>query len=114
MLLASTIPNPPTPKLEDCDVIWKTPSADAAGSMPIGNGEVVLNVWVEDKTGDLLFYIARTDALSEISRFLKLGRIRVHLSPAPFKGADFRQHLHLRDGTIEITGGDAKIGRAHV
>lgn len=96
-------------RLEDCDVVWNSPSTDAAGSMPIGNGEVVLNVWVEDKTGDLLFYIARTDALSEISRFLKLGGIRVHLSPAALKGKDFKQHLHLRDGTIEITGGGTRL-----
>jgi len=109
MLLSPTLANAPIPKLEDCDVVWTTPSADAAGSMPIGNGEVVLNVWVEDKTGDLLFYIARTDALSEISRFLKLGRIRVHLSSAAFKEKNFTQHLHLRDGTIKITGGNARI-----
>ncbi|HTQ10174.1 MAG TPA: DUF5703 domain-containing protein, partial [Fimbriimonadaceae bacterium] len=107
--MASTLPNLPVSKLEDCDVIWRTPSVDAAGSMPIGNGEVVLNVWVEDKTGDLLFYIARTDALSEISRFLKLGRIRVHLSPPAFTGRDFAQHLHLHDGTITIAGGGSKM-----
>src|ERR1019366_5841990 len=80
------------------------------GSMPIGNGEVVLNVWVEDKTGDLLFYIGRTDSLSEICRVLKLGGGRVPLEPNPFKGAtDFRQHLMLRDGRIEVTGGGARL-----
>ncbi|MFI5385820.1 MAG: DUF5703 domain-containing protein [Fimbriimonadales bacterium] len=110
MLLAAMLPvSIPTPKLDACDVVWTTPSSDAAGSMPIGNGEVVLNVWVEDKTGDLLFYIARTDALSEISRFLKLGRIRVHLSPAVFTGKDLKQHLHLHDGTIEVIGGGARL-----
>jgi len=98
------------PELDNYDVIWNSPSKDAAGSMPIGNGEVVLNVWVEAETGDLLFYIARTDAMSEISRYLKLARVRVHLSPSPFKSAsDFRQHLRLRDGRIEITGGGAEL-----
>lgn len=73
--------------------------------MPLGDGEVVLNVWVEKSTGDLLFYIARTDALSEISRFLKLGRVRVHLEPSPFKETKgFRQRLHLRDGFIQLKG----------
>lgn len=105
---SSTTTAPAT--LDGNDVVWTTPSADAAGSMPIGNGEVVLNVWVEDKTGDLLFYIARTDAMSEISRILKLGRVRVHFSPSPFKNAvDFRQHLQLRDGVIEISGGEARV-----
>ena len=55
---------------------------NAAGSMPIGNGEVGLNVWVEP-SGDLLFYIARTDAWSECNRLLKLGRIRVRITPMP-------------------------------
>lgn len=97
-------------KLDAYDVIWKTPSLDAAGSMPIGNGEVVLNAWVEDKTGDLLFYIARSDALSEISRILKLGRIRVHMEPSPFKDArDFSQHLHLHDGRMDILGEGASM-----
>lgn len=77
--------------------------------MPIGNGEVVLNVWVEANSGDLLFTIARTDALSEISRILKLGRIRVHFSPTPLLGSDFRQRLALRDGAIDLSGGGAKL-----
>jgi alpha-L-fucosidase 2 len=77
----------PLHDLDRYNVIWTSPSEDAAGSMPIGNGEVVLNVWVERSTGDILFYIARGDALSEISRILKLGRVRVHLDPNPFKGA---------------------------
>ena len=94
---------PSFPSLPDFDVIWKSPSEDAAGSMPIGNGQVVLNVWVEKSTGDLLFYIARTDSLSEISRYLKLGRIRVHLDGNPFRNArEFQQHLNLKDGVIEL------------
>jgi hypothetical protein len=91
--------------LEAFNVVWDTPSRNAAGSMPIGNGEVGLNVWVEED-GDLLFYIARTDAWSEASRLLKLGRVRVSLSPTPFaKGMPFRQELRLRDGVIEIVAG---------
>lgn len=107
--LISSLPVDPISNLNKCDVVWTSPSLDAAGSMPIGNGEVVLNVWVEEKTGDLLFYIARTDALSEISRFLKLSRVRIHLSPSQLKGKDFRQHLHLHDGTIEVSGGGANL-----
>ena len=93
--------------LDRYDVVWTTPSHDASGSMPIGNGEVGLNLWVEED-GDLLFYISRTDAWSEACRLLKLGRIRLSLSPNPFaKGAAFRQELKLRDGCIEIEAGPA-------
>ncbi|HSI73976.1 MAG TPA: DUF5703 domain-containing protein [Fimbriimonas sp.] len=92
-----------TPDLSAYDVLWNTPSKDAAGSMPIGNGEVVLNAWVEDKTGDLLFYIARSDALSEISRILKLGRVRVHTEPSLFKDSQsFEQRLALKEGVIHL------------
>lgn len=86
-----------------CDVVWNSPSEDASGSMPLGNGEVGINLWVE-KNGDLLFYISRSDSLSEISRLLKIGRIRISLSPNPFvDGATFRQQLHLADGRCEIS-----------
>lgn len=37
------------------NVIWDSPSADFNGSIPIGNGDIGANVWVEDG-GDLLFY----------------------------------------------------------
>ncbi|MCF7973492.1 MAG: DUF5703 domain-containing protein, partial [Phycisphaerae bacterium] len=59
-------------------LVWTSPSQDSRGAMPIGNGEVGANVWVETN-GDLLFYLSRTDAWSENCRLLKLGRVRVTL-----------------------------------
>lgn len=95
--------------LDDYNVVWTSPSENAAGAMPIGNGEVGLNVWVEPD-GDLRFYVARTDAWSECCRLLKLGRVRVHLSPNPFTpGQSFRQELKLRDGQIVIQAGDVSL-----
>ena len=93
--------------LDSYNILWTTPSANSDGSMPIGNGEVGLNVWVEEG-GDLLFYVARTDAWSGNGRLLKLGRIRLKLTPNPFaKGLPFRQELKLREGEIEIAAGPA-------
>lgn len=87
------------------DVVWTTPSKDAADSMPIGNGDIGLNVWVEED-GDLCFYIGKTDAWDENGRLLKLGRIRVKLSPNPFvKDLPFEQTLKLREGEIFIAAG---------
>ncbi len=95
-------------ELDGYNVVWTTPSQNAAGSMPIGNGELGLNVWVEEE-GDLLFYLGRTDTWSEASRLLKLGRVRVSLAPNPFaKGTAFRQELRLREGRIEIVAGPAE------
>jgi hypothetical protein len=77
--------------------------------MPLGNGEVGLNLWVE-KDGDLLFYVARTDAWSECCRLLKLGRVRVALSPNPFAaGQAFHQTLDFRKGCIEIAAGSVEL-----
>ena len=115
-IVSTPAQTPSTPVgLDDYNVRWDSPSRDASGSMPIGNGEVGLNVWVEEN-GDLLFYIARTDAWSEISRLLKLGRIRIRLSPNPLEGGTyFLQELNLRKGRIEIRAeGRGGTVRLHV
>jgi alpha-L-fucosidase 2 len=93
------------------NVVWHTPSADSSGSMPLGNGDIGINLWVE-QDGDLLFYIGKTDAWSENGRLLKLGRVRIGFSPNPFvKGAPFSQTLRLSRGEIDICAGagDAEI-----
>lgn len=90
------------------DVVWDTPSADSSGSMPIGNGDIGANVWVE-KNGDLLLYLSKTDAWSENCRLLKLGRIRVALTPNPLKrNKPFLQTLALADGAIRVAYGTGK------
>ena len=91
--------------MNGCNVVWHTPSKDSSASMPLGNGDIGLNVWVEED-GDLLFYVGKTDAWSENARLLKLGRIRIKLSPNPFlKGEPFVQTLNLEQGEIEIRAG---------
>ncbi|MCX6880556.1 MAG: DUF5703 domain-containing protein, partial [Verrucomicrobia bacterium] len=91
--------------LDACNVVWDSPSRNSSGSMPIGNGDIGMNVWVEEN-GDLLLLIGKTDAWDENGRIVKVGRVRLTLTPSPFvKGQQFRQELKLRDGMIEITGG---------
>jgi hypothetical protein len=90
------------------NVIWTSPSQNAAGSMPLGNGELGINLWVEEN-GDLLFYLSRNDSYSEISQMCKVGKVRISLSPNPFAaGNSFNQTLSLKDGTCFITAGPAK------
>ena len=86
------------------DVVWSSASADSSGSMPLGNGDIGVNVWVEPG-GDLVFYVSKTDAWNENGRLLKLGRVRVRLSPALPAGESFRQRLCLRDGEVTIAAG---------
>jgi alpha-L-fucosidase 2 len=96
-------PDSPAAALEACNVIWDTPSTGPLGSMPAGNGETGINLWVEP-SGDILLYVARTDALDENERPCKLGRVRVRLSPNPVaKG--FKQTLNLAEGCIDLAFG---------
>ncbi len=86
-------------------LVWTTPSTNAAGSMPVGNGDLGLNVWV-DPDGDLFLYAGKTDAWDGFGRLLKLGRLRLALTPNPFlTGQPFRQEMVLRNGAVEITAG---------
>jgi hypothetical protein len=89
-------------KLKMYNVVWDTQSRDSSESMPVGGGDIGLNVWVENN--ELLFYIARSGTFDENNEFLKLGRVRMKLTPNPFVAdGKFRQELKLREGYIEIT-----------
>jgi len=105
-------PAPPEPvktirRLDDCHVVWDSPSTDSFGSMPLGNGDIGLNVWVED-SGDLLFYISKVDAYDAGHLLPKLGRVRLRLKPS-LPVEQFEQTLVLRDGAIEIRSGDVEL-----
>ena len=81
--------------------------------MPLGNGDIGLNVWTEPN-GDLVFYIGKTDAWSEVPSgqygLMKLGRVRVSLNPRPLTpGVAFQQALRLQTGQIVVTEGDASL-----
>ncbi len=85
------------------DVAWDSPSADARGSMPLGNGDIGLNAWVEP-SGDLLFYIGKTDAWEDNNRLAKVGLVRVKLTPSLLPpGTTFHQQLRLISGEIVVT-----------
>ena len=93
-------------KLNEYNVTWHTPSLTGSlESMPLGNGDITANVWVE-KDGDLMIYIGKSDTWSEATRLLKIGRVRVSLSPNPFtETSDYTQTLNLADGCIDISAG---------
>ena len=77
--------------------------------MPVGNGDLAANVWTEPN-GDLVLLVSKADAWSELNKPLKLGRIRVQLTPNPFTNAtDFKQTLRLEDATVEIRSGSNVI-----
>lgn len=86
------------------DVVWDSPSENSAGSMPLGNGDIGINVWAE-KSGDLFCYIGKTDAWGSNGQLLKLGKIRIQITPNPFSEKNFEQRLDLNKGEIQIKAG---------
>ena len=86
------------------NVIWDSPSKDCHGSMPLGNGDISLNAWVEE-SGELQFYIGKTDSWEDNARLAKVGKIRVSLDPKPVI-TPFRQELSLADSTMKVSYGD--------
>ncbi len=98
---------PPVKSLDECNVVWDSPSGDSFGSMPLGNGDVGVNVWVE-RNGDLVFYLGKVDAFDAGHLLPKLGRVRLRLDP-PLDTNDFRQSLLLREAAVEIRAGDVNL-----
>jgi hypothetical protein len=92
----------PQAELDRYNVVWDSPSENAWGSMPIGNGDLGANLWVEP-AGDLVLLLSKSDSWDEVSRLVKLGRIRIKLPSVE----NFRQELRLVDGEVRITGGGA-------
>lgn len=89
------------------NILWSSQSRGSDESMPCGGGDIGLNVWVENN--DILFYISRSGAFDENNTLLKAGRVRLRLSPNPFKEGDFSQQLRLSEGNIVIRGGGTSI-----
>ncbi len=101
MALTSTCAGAAAP--DPYNVVWDSPSKDANGSMPLGNGDIGLNAWIEPG-GNLVFYISKTDAWGDNARLLKVGRVRISIDPKP-PTDPFCQTLRLADGTIHVRYG---------
>lgn len=119
MLLSATLPafasKPQLPadvasRLDSYNVTFDTPSSTGSlESMPIGNGDITANVWIE-RDGDLVFYIGKSDTWSEATRLLKVGRVRVSLTPNPFTSSTpFTETLRLRQGILSVKAGKTDI-----
>ncbi len=87
---------------ERYSVVWESPSKDASGVMPLGNGDIAAGVYAIEN-GDLYLLLAKNDAYTYQGDIFKTGRVRISLSPNPFlAGKPFRQTLDLATGSIRI------------
>ncbi|WP_289763044.1 DUF5703 domain-containing protein [uncultured Duncaniella sp.] len=87
------------------DYVWNSMSHDSSASMPVGGGDIGMNVWTED--GDVLFYISRSGAYDENNTLLKQGRLRLHI-PGD-KSSPFSQRLKLNEGYCELLVNGSKV-----
>lgn len=94
---------PAIDKLADCNVVWDARSTDESfSSMPLGNGDVGLDVWVETN-GDLMFYVAKVDAFDAQHLLPKLGRIRLRTDPV-LEATNLKTTLLLEQAAVEGVG----------
>ncbi len=108
LLLATGYPQIRTnTEITKYNVIWNSPGENYKSSMPLGNGDISLNAWVEP-SGDLVFYIGKTDSWDDYGRLLKIGRVRVSLNPKPeVPLISFVQTQNISDATILVKFGKA-------
>ena len=96
------------PVLENYNQIWTSQSENSSESMPLGGGDIGVNVWVEK--GNVYFYFSKSGTFDEHNTLLKLGRIKIELIPNPFKDNNgFHQELKLKDGYVEVTQNNTEI-----
>ncbi|KQM76635.1 hypothetical protein ASE74_19160 [Pedobacter sp. Leaf216] len=92
---------------EKDNVIWASQSNTSSESMPVGGGDIGLNLWVEK--GEVYLYLSRSGTFDENNTLLKLGRVKLNLIPNPFEGKSFKQELILKDGYAQISGENGNL-----
>jgi hypothetical protein len=113
-LVWSAFPQTTPVRVNEYGVVWDSPGKSYKDSMPIGNGDLGLNLWTEEN-GDVVFLIDKTDSWTENSELVKLGRIRVRFDESPFRASPaFRQVLIPKEGAIEIRGTSSAVLRVWV
>ena len=97
------------PEIGRYNVVWPSPSKDASGVMPLGNGDIAAGVYAIEN-GDLFLLLSKNDAFNSQGDIFKTGRARISLDPNPFKtGKPFRQTLDLPTGSIQIEADQVKL-----
>jgi alpha-L-fucosidase 2 len=95
-------------QLPKYNINWTSASTSITGGMPIGNGRVGALVWAEDN-GDLHISLAMGDSWDENARSIRLGNLKVSLTPNPFSGGSFAQVLKYKEGETTILAGNPAV-----
>ncbi|MGN7990323.1 DUF5703 domain-containing protein [Pedobacter sp. 22226] len=89
------------------NITWIAQSHNSSESMPVGGGDIGLNLWVEN--GSIYLYLSKSGTFDENNTLLKLGRVKLKLTPNPFEGKTFKQELILKDDYAQISGSNGKL-----
>ncbi len=96
-------------RMDRYNVVWDSPSKEASGGMPLGNGDIAANVYTIEN-GNLYLLLAKNDAFTYSGDIFKTGRVRISLSPNPFiAGKPYKQTLDLKTGTVAIVADKVEI-----
>ena len=61
------------------DYVWTTPSFNSSESMPLGGGDIGMNVWVDALTNEVNCLVSQSGCFDENNTLLKFGRLRIQL-----------------------------------
>ncbi len=119
--------NDPTPPVDLANEVDKynftfdTLGKDAFDSMPLGNGDISLNVWTYPN-GDVGLLIGKLDAFAQTGDGIgpnscfslrKIGQVRISLEPSILKEAfdagRYKQTLVMSEAAIHIGDGDSEL-----
>ncbi|MFW6107468.1 MAG: DUF5703 domain-containing protein, partial [bacterium] len=101
--------SPAARRMERYNVVWTSPSKDATGVMPLGNGDIAAGVYAIEG-GDLYLLLSKNDAFNFRGDLYKTGAVRVSVEPNPFEpGKPFRQTLDLPTGAIVIEADGVRL-----
>lgn len=83
------------------DFVWTTPSQDCCGAMPLGGGDIGVNVWVTSENNDIHCQISQSGCFDENNTLLKFGYIHIHLQDSTEEFLE--QRLCLDKGSMLLT-----------
>ena len=97
--------------IDDYNTIWTEPGVTAYASLPIGNGDLVANVWLNETNGtanssityDIYLLFAKADAYDLTAQRLKVLQSKISFDPPIlYTAGQFRESLLVSNGTIVI------------
>ena len=107
LLVTATAAAAPPPVVHRAAVSWADADWPAEmGSLPLGNGDVSANAWVERESGNLLIYLAKSDAFDINALPIKVGRLRLAFDPPLWalgsNSSGWNMRLEPATGTITV------------